>query len=352
VIGADAESRENYQPVRLAPELTAPDGTRYAFLVLPEGISVWGSPATALGIIAVAVVVIASVAWLIARAFSLPIGELQLAVRELASGDTSARVPASIASRNDELGALAADFNTMAARLAALLENRQSVMRDMSHELRSPLARMQAALALVEHRNRQASDEDIATNLARIEHEIGHMNEVIGEMLRYSSVDTTISPQRRLVRIDRLLNELIEIEEIEAIDKGCRLTLDTESNLTVVGDPELLRSGLENIIRNAIRFAPPDTAVEVAARRSAHKANDLIAISVEDRGPGVAAEHLENIFEPYFRIAEEQDNQLGTGLGLAIVKRVFSSHGGAITARQRAGGGLVLEGWLPAANLD
>ena len=178
------------------------------------------------------------------------------------------------------------------------------------------------------------------------------MNKVIGEMLRYSTVDTAIPPQARLVRVDKLLTELIERDEIEATNKGCHLTLTTEKNLPVVGDPELLRSGLENMLRNAIRFAPPGTEVVVTAQRESNAAGDRIAVTVNDRGPGVAPEYLEEIFKPYFRIAGKENDQQGTGLGLAIVKRVFASHSGEVVAKPRDGGGLTLAVWLPVADLD
>jgi two-component system OmpR family sensor kinase len=346
VVGRDQTAIPNFQSVRLAPQIAGPDGQRYAFLVLPEGINVWGSAATALGVLAVAMLVIASVAWLIARAFIRPVRELQLAVRELASGDVNARVPESISTRKDELGDLAADFNAMAEQLSKLIENRHNLMRDMSHELRSPLARMQAALALETHR-RQA-DGQSPIQLERVELEIENMNKVIGEMLRYSNADTATPPQRRLVRIDKLLTELAEIDEVEATNKKCTIALESDTNLTVIGDPELLRSGFENILRNAIRFAPEGTTIKLTASRK----TDGVAVQIEDHGAGVPNHQLEEIFTPYFRIASEENNNQGTGLGLAIASRVFSSHSGTVWAENRPDGGLIVTTWLPSAQLD
>jgi signal transduction histidine kinase len=352
VIGKASDTASNFQPVRLAPEIIGPDGEHYAFLVLPEGISVWGSRATALGVLAAALLVIASVAWLIARAFSRPISELQIAVRELASGNTHARAPNSVLSRRDELGALANDFNSMAEQLTSLMENRQNLMRDMSHELRTPLARMHAALALAAHTDESPGTEKSALRLDRLEIEIRNMNKVIGEMLRYSAAENLTSPKRSLLRIERILRELVEIEEIEATNKGCQINLQSEDNLMVIGDSELLRSGFENVLRNAIRFTADGSDIQLRARRVAGQAGDHILVSVSDCGPGVAAEFLEDIFTPYFQIPEANNQRQGTGLGLAIVKRVFDSHAGNIVARNRDGGGLVIEGSLPAAALD
>jgi two-component system sensor histidine kinase CpxA len=346
VIGEPEQAESNYRPIKLAPQIIGPDGAVYSFLVIPKGISIWGSTATALGLLIVAAIVIAGVAWLIARTVGRPIGELQFAVRELASGDTSARVPTVISKRKDELGALAADFNIMADRLKQLIEGRESLFREMSHELRSPLARLQAAIALA--RERGEPDEAMQQ---RIEQEIKRMNDVIGEMLRYSGLGTTIEPRKRLLRIDRRLRELIEVEEIEAANQNCRLALHTEKDLAVVGDPGLLVSGFENIIRNAIRFAPADSTVDVSARRNPDTLGQIV-VTVSDRGPGVAAEHLEEIFEPYFRIASAYNDQQSTGLGLAIVKRVFERHNGTVRASQRDGGGLEITVTLPAAEMN
>lgn len=342
VIGNSEQSNRNFRPVRLAPQLVSPDGATYAFLLIPKGISLWGSPATALGLIAAAILVIAIVAWLIARAFSRPIRELQLAVRELSSGDTAARVPASIATRKDELGALAADFNAMAEHLNELIEGRENLLREMSHELRSPLARLQAALALAAERDAVEESER-----ARIEQEIARMNHVIGEMLRYSSLDAAAKPRQKLVRIDRLLKKLIEDEDIEARNRGCELILDSAQGLTVVGDPELLNSGFENIVRNAIRYSPTGTSVNITA----NSRHSLIRVTVMDHGPGVPAEHLENIFEPYFRVSSGNHHPDSTGLGLAIVKRVIERHGGRVTAANQPGSGLSVIVELPAADL-
>jgi signal transduction histidine kinase len=343
--GSDAAT-STYRPVRLAPELVGPDNQRYFFLVLPKGISIWGSPATLLGLIIAAILVIASVAWVIARSIGRPISGLQLAVAELTAGHTDARVPTTITRRNDELGDLAASFNSMADQLQRLISGREQLMREMSHELRSPLTRLQTAIALAAQHDRL--DESERT---RVDQEIQRMNQVIGEMLRYSSLDVRVKMQHRLVRIGRLLTELVDIEEVEAAGRGCRINLVAEKDLIVVGDPELLKRGFENILRNAIRFTPPDSTVEVTARLDSKN----IVVEVSDRGPGVPAAELEQIFEPYYRasyhVSKNNNQPTGTGLGLAIVKRVFARHSGSVRALLRDGGGLTVRVSLPAAEL-
>lgn len=346
VIGKPAGVDSNYLPVRLAPQLIAPDGQRFAFLVLPKGISLWGSPATIVSLIIVALLVISIVAWLIARTLSNPISELQLAVGELAVGHTDARVPQTISSRPDELGALAADFNSMADQLAELITGREALIREMSHELRSPLARLQAAIALAAEKGTLPAGEH-----DRLEQEIARMNRVIGEMLRYSSMDTSIVPRQRLVRIGKLLDELVQDENIEAQTHQCKLRLDKQPNLSVLGDPELLRSCFENILRNAIRYAPAESSIDISATRNDDPEGTII-VEISDRGPGVTTEQLERIFEPWYRVARGAHHQDSTGLGLAIVRRVAEHHGGSVFAEQRAGGGLTMRVSLPAADLN
>lgn len=340
VTAPPGSTEPNYRPVRLAPQLVASNGESYAFMVLPNRIGLLGNTATTLGLLAVAALVIATIAWGIARAIGRPVGELQTVVRELASGRVAARAPLSLTARRDELGALAVDFNQMAEQIAALLASRQRLTSEMSHELRSPLARLQAALALAAHRGSMAE-----ADLARIEREIGRMDQVITDLLRYSRLDAAAPMQQRLTRLDALLGQIVHDEEIEASAHGNRLALDCQRDLLVIGDPELLRSGFENLLRNAIRYAPPGTAVEVTAKvgASGHQ------ILIEDRGPGVPEAMLEKIFEPYVRVA---DQTTGTGLGLAIARRVFAAHGGSICASPRIGGGLRVAVELPAAQLE
>jgi two-component system sensor histidine kinase CpxA len=343
VVGPPEDPRAHYRPVRLAPQLIAGDGTRYAFLVLPNRISLWGSPATALGLVLAALLVVASVAWLIARAFGRPIGELQGAVRRLASGQLETRLPAQITGRHDELGALASDFNSMADQITQLLQSRQQLMAELSHELRSPLARLQAALALAGHR------EQLDTaGRERIEQEVQRLDRVIGDLLRFSRLGTSAAIQRRLLRLDQILAELTSDEEIEAAARDCHLQLEAERDLAVVGDPDLLRSGLENILRNAIRYAPSGSTVDIEAR----EVQGSVVITIADRGPGVPAEFLQQIFEPYFRVPRPGATDAGgTGLGLAIARRVFEAHGGSVGAAHRHGGGLAVSARIPAAEL-
>jgi two-component system OmpR family sensor kinase len=339
VVGPAENPQDRFRPVRLAPQLLGPDGELYTFLVLPNRITVAGNALTTIGLLAAAILVIATVAWWIARSVGRPVGELQRVVRELASGQTDARVPAAIAARGDELGSLAADFNRMAGQISALLASRSRLMGELSHELRSPLARLQAALALAAHRGSIGGSE-----VDRIEAEIRRMDRVIGDLLKFSRLDASTPVQQRLVRLEELLQALVRDEELEAASRGCRLELLAAAGPPVVGDPDLLRTAAENVIRNAIRYAPAGSAVTVQLLRE----GDCQLLRVSDRGPGVPAAFLERIFDPYVRVPDGSD---GTGLGLAIARRVLEAHGGAIAARLREGGGLEVEMRLPAVQV-
>ncbi len=341
------EQQDNFRPVRVAPEMIGPDGEVYAFMPLPAGFTLFGTIATGLTLIAVALLVIASVAWLIAGRIGRPIGELQQAVRNLAAGDISARVPDSITQRHDELGQLAADFNSMAEHLNHLIKGRERLMRELSHELRSPLTRLQAALALAAARNKLGEEEQ-----RRVDNEISQMNKVIGEILRYSALDNAARMQIRLIRLDRLLQQLVEVEEIEARSAGCEVRLQAQPDLEVAADRDLLNRALENILRNAIRFAPSGSVIDIEANRTnsggAAKAGE-ICVAIRDRGPGIPADQLERIFEPYVRVGNDSS---GTGLGLAIVKRVIERHGGRVAAEVCPDGGLKISAWIPAADFS
>lgn len=342
VVGTPVGGADNYLPVRLAPQLRAPDGEVLTFLVLPKRFTMLGSTLTTLGLLAAAMLVIATVAWWIARGVGRPLGELQRVVRELASGQIEARVPSAIAARRDELGYLAADVNRMAAQIASLLSSRSRLMSDLSHELRSPLARLQAAVGLAAHRG---SIED--ATVARIEQEIRRIDRAIGDLLTFSRVDSSpASLQQRLLKLDDLLRTLARDEELEAAAHDCRIETRAIDSPIVVGDPELLRSGFENILRNAIRHTAVGTAISIAIARDAA----LCVVTIADRGPGVPAEFLQHMFEPYVR-APNATHGTGTGLGLAIARRIFEAHGGGVEASLRDGGGLTMRVWLPAAEL-
>jgi len=343
VLAGTRDEAKNFRPIRLAPLLVAPDGQRYAFLLLPERIAPWGSPAALTALILAALIVIAVVAALIARAFGQPISELQSVVRALAGGRITSRAPAALVARRDELGELARDFDAMAAQIERLLASRQQLMRDMSHELRSPLARLQAAIALAERKHPLPQAEH-----ARIVVELDRMNQAIGDVLRLTRLESEPLSSKHLLKLDELLTTLVSDERDEATTREVDLVLENLSAFEVVADPQLLRSGFENVLRNAIRYAPARSAVKVKTSLDLEDEKTIV-VTIEDRGPGVPSEMLERIFEPYTRLSADADDGQGSGLGLAIARRVFEAHGGRITAEIAEPTGLRVRILLPAA---
>ncbi|MFM2288883.1 MAG: hypothetical protein RL684_2026, partial [Pseudomonadota bacterium] len=243
--------------------------------------------------------------------------------------------------RRDELAMLAVDFDAMAARLSALLNAQQQLLRDVSHELRSPLARMQIALGLA--RRPQAN---LQQELDRIEQEAQRLDELIGEILSLSRLEDPVRPMESApVAIDELLEELLDDARIEAAPRQVTLRLELDTALGLNGDHELLHRALENVVRNAVRFSPDGAEVLLEARRQA----EGLLLAVSDAGPGVPPEHLQRIFEPFYRVASARDRDSGGhGIGLAIASRVIRLHGGTIRALNRSPSGLRVEILLPA----
>jgi two-component system sensor histidine kinase CpxA len=250
-----------------------------------------------------------------------PLRGLRRALEKFGRGDLSVRFHLS---RRDEIGELAKAFNRMADQIATLLSAERRLLQDVSHELRSPLARLGFAVELA----RTSPDREAA--LARIRKEAGRLNNLVDELLQLTRAEG--DPGARIledVDLGGLLAELVADCALEADAAGCRLTLVGERSFVIAGDRELLRRACENILRNAIRHAPPGTAVEVQLSRN----GDWGEIAVRDHGPGVPREALSDIFEPFFRVENDRDRSSGgVGLGLAIARRAVELHQGHVTA--------------------
>jgi two-component system sensor histidine kinase CpxA len=280
------------------------------------------------------------VCFLLARYLSDPIRHLRAATRSIAAGDLGVRVSSLIGARRDELAMLALDFDLMAERLRGLLESHQELLRDVSHELRSPLARLQIALGLARRPNANLEQE-----FDRIEQETGRLDELIGEILSLSRLD---DPAHTLiaepVNLEELLETLLDNARVEAEPRSISVQIKAPAALSVEGDRELLFRAIENVLRNAVRFSPNGAVVELAAERGA----DQVVVRVTDHGPGVPPASLERIFEPFFCVARARDRDSGGyGIGLAITARVAALHGGSVRARNNPDGGLQVEIHLP-----
>jgi len=267
---------------------------------------------------------------------SSPVRRLREVVDLFGRGDLSARAATG---RRDEFGQLAVSFNKMAERIETLLTAERRLLMDISHELRSPLARLGVAVELAR------SGEDRDHMLDRIEKEAQRLNELVGELLQVTRVEG--DPSRRKtepVFLDQLLGEVVEDCLIEAKMKGCRIDLKTAGPASISGDPELLRRAVENVLRNAIRYAPEDTVVDVNLR-----SGDSARMLIRDRGPGVPDESLARIFDPFYRVDSDRNRASGgVGLGLAIARRAVELHRGTLRAENMNPGlGVMIE--LPVA---
>jgi len=294
-----------------------------------------------------ALVVSAAICFLLARYLVAPVDRLRHAMRRMAGGDLDVRVSQSMRGRQDDLGLLAKDLDSMAERVRNLLESKQQLLRDVSHELRSPLARLQLALSLA-----RRQDNPAERHLARIACEADRLEQLIARTLKLARLERPASGvERAAVDVSELLQNIADDVAIEAEAQGCSVGLQAEAGLEVLGDVELLRSSFENVIRNAVRYSPAGAQVGITARRSQAPTgkDESVEVIVYDQGPGVPEKDLELIFEPFYRVDAARDRAGGgEGLGLAIAARAVALHGGVIEARNRQPGGLVVSVMLPA----
>lgn len=277
---------------------------------------------------------------------------LRAAARQIADGNLGARVKLGRFSRmiarmgiHDDIDELTRDFNTMAERLQSLVAAHKLLIRDVSHELRSPLARLAVALELA----KDCPPSHVRVHLARIEHESLRLNSLIAHLLSFSYIESIRDVQHSvLVNLSSLVQELMPDVQYEAEGRHCSIITRTNSDSTVTGDFEMLRRALENIIRNAIRYSPAGGTVEITIDRAERNGKLDAVLRVSDSGPGVAEEKLEQILNPFYRVADvRRSSSSGFGIGLAIADRAARLHSGHIVAKNRAGGGLVVEMLLP-----
>jgi two-component system sensor histidine kinase CpxA len=284
---------------------------------------------------AAALLVSGAICFALTRYLTTPVLRLRAAARRLAAGELTARA-GDTPPRRDEIGELVRDFNFMAERVEALVTSQRQLISDISHELRSPLARINATVGIARQRLGQNAVFD------RLEHDAERLNEMLGRLLTLARLEmTAASPEMRRLGLRALVADIVSDAEWEARERGCRVDLLPGSECTIEANPDLLRSAVENVIRNAVRYTAPGTAVEVRLDCGTGENADAATITVSDRGPGVPDAELSNIFRPFHRVADARDRESGgVGLGLAIADRVARAHGGGIHAENRAGGGL------------
>lgn len=279
--------------------------------------------------------------WL-ARYLTTPLLKLRTTTNELAEGNLGARVAAKLTRRRDEVGQLGGDFNVMAERLESMVKAQQRLLGDISHELRSPLARLGVALGLA----RQRSGASANGALDRIERESDNLNELISQLLTLTRLESGTDGRKRTnVDLASLVRDVAEDADYEARSQNRSVQVVWTEKCSITGVEELLRSAVENVVRNAVRFTPEGTAVEVALKRQNGGGDSFAVISVRDRGKGVPPDALDRIFQPFYRAEDARDRQSGggTGLGLAISERAVRMHGGKIQAVNLTDGGFSVE---------
>ncbi|NRR31182.1 HAMP domain-containing protein [Oxalobacteraceae bacterium] len=283
---------------------------------------------------------------LLAWYFSRPIRSLRQAFEAAAGGDLAPRFGAGKDKRGDELNDLGRDFDRMTARLRNLIDGQTRLLHDVSHELRSPLARLQAAIGLAHQQ-----PEKMAASMERIERESVRMDKLVGELLTLARLEAgALSALPEEISMAELLDQIADDASFEAASARRKVVIEGDADVLVMGQTDLLGRAIENVVRNAIKHSPEGGTVQL--QLDARPEKRQLHIRVLDRGPGVAPADLEAIFRPFFRSSDTLRSTEGHGLGLAIAQQVVQAHGGGISATNRPdGGGLCVEIVLPAAPL-
>jgi signal transduction histidine kinase len=294
----------------------------------------------------IAVISSGLVCYLLSWYLTKPVVRLRAATQRLAGGDLSARAGATPSRKHDEIAGLMRDFDTMAERLELLVKAQSRLLNDISHELRSPLARLNVALGLA----RQRSEAQSTEMLERIELEASRLNELIGRILTLARLeDGEQEVPHTPVPLNELVLNVAEDAEFEAQARHChvRCTIP-EGNWEVRGNASLLHSAIENVVRNAIRYTREGTAAEIELQRIDAPGGPEARVRVTDCGPGVPEDALGKLFQPFYRLDDARGRLTGgVGLGLSITERAVRSHRGRVAASNRPEGGLMLEIFLP-----
>lgn len=323
-----------------------PPARRRAPMALLKVLGVWdvGLSAHALRLLTVFLTA-GVVCYGLARYLTAPLVKLRLATQKLAGGDLAARVGSKRNDRQDELTALGQDFDLMAEQVQNIVEAQRRLLSDISHELRSPLARLNVALGLI----RQREVGDIGQELSRIKLEADRLNNLISHLLTLTRMESGSGdiPYEE-IHLSELLSEVLNDAKFEASSLDREVRIVASDSCVVVGNQELLRSAIENVVRNAIYYTADKTEVEIELRLK--RIPEVWAIiKIRDHGEGVRESELTELFRPFYRVAEARERQTGgTGLGLAITDRSVRLHGGSVAAFNEPEGGLTIEIRLPA----
>jgi two-component system sensor histidine kinase CpxA len=352
----DLRSGNGKSYIALAQPVAGPAGRRYIAAVgmlaaPPWAAQRWQPIVRSFAIrMAVALFFGGIICYVLAWRLTAPIRRLRTAAQRLASGDLSARVGETLGKSGDEVADLGRDLDQMAERIETLMESQKRLVRDVSHELRSPLARFNVALGLARQHCSSAAD----SYFDRIERDAERLNELIGELLTLTLLESgTEQLAREPLSLDSLVAKVVQDAEFEAKNRGKSVSLISCEPLTVDGNSELLRRALENVVRNAVRYTREGLAAEISLLKVQEEGTVHAVISVRDYGPGVPEATLTKLFLPFYRVAEARDRQSGgTGIGLAITDRAVRLHNGTVNARNATGGGLLIEIRLPVTAVN
>ena len=312
------------------------EGTFFTRLISRRPITFWSNIATGM-------IVSALFSFLLAWYVAAPLTKIRDSTRRFAEGDLDARVGELKFGRSAEMTALASEFDDMAARIKALIESHRRLVRDVSHELRSPLARLRVALELA----RDGDEAQVHASLDRIEKESARLEGMLSQALELSRLETQRSAAQDTVAVDQLLEDVITNADYEGAPRGRKVVLADCERQVLTGSSDALYSAFENVIRNALAYTQDGTTVTVRLLRDPRDPRYAL-VTVRDHGPGVAEAELKRIFEPFYRTDSARTRASGgTGLGLAIARSAVEWHGGSICARNTEGGGLEVAIKLP-----
>jgi two-component system sensor histidine kinase CpxA len=357
-------------------DLTAPDGTKYTAISRFEGPTplrlLYRHPNTFWIHVALAMAISACFALLLAAYITAPLARIRASARRVARGDLSAHIGDLRFGRSAEILALASEFDQMTARLRDLVEGQRRLIRDVSHEMRSPLSRLRIALELARANLKEAliepagavlepvtsgrepdrspaqrfSGTEAVNQLDRIEREAERLEEMIAQAIQLTRMETTTPSKVEDVALDQLITDIASDAAFEAQARPCALHIAQNEPLVVRAEADLVASAIENVVRNAVKYTAADSTVSIRLDRVEGQAR----VRVRDCGPGVPAGDCARIFEPYFRTdVARQRKSGGSGLGLAIAKRAIERQGGRIHASNVDDGGLEVEMLLPLA---
>ncbi len=290
--------------------------------------------------IAIPVVISFLLCWLLARTLSKPISNMKKVANKFGNGDLSARIKGT--DRHDELGDLAKAFNIMADKIQHNVESQQRLLGDVSHELRSPMTRLQVAIALAEKSKQQP--EVLTRHLTRCEIEVERLDSMIEDVLSLSRLENSLQhTEFYKLHLNDVIQPLIEDNQYLAESRNI-VIISTISSCETQGDITLLSSAINNVLLNAVKYSPDNSEVNLNVKLI----NQEIEICITDQGSGVPDNSLDSLFKPFYRTSDARERKTGgTGLGLAIAKQAISIHNGSIKAKNRPSGGLIVTIKLP-----